>query len=1129
MRKRPDDQKEDSVKKADDGVFKVPRPRDTTKIRRGGIRPAWLEEEEEESTPGEQAAQAETSTTFSSKSSKSSKSSGSSSKSSGSGSKSSSSGSSKSSGESSKSSSVSRGGDRSVSRDPSQSSNRSRSSSVASTASFASTVSETEMLVGRFHGKSRSRSVSQAKEADRGASRSSSRAPAPKMAAELDVGGDEDGYTIEAPETEGTSLLTAEEQAEWEEQEKELDRSWYQMDEGTQFEEDDFGGGTSEMQQKRTESQAQLLKSRQSKQNEDNNRWEENRLVGSGVVRQLVQDNDFERDMDVKRVQILVHDLKPPFLDGRVVFTTQQEMVSVVKDPTSDIAVTAKAGSQLLLHVREQNERNKMQKKFWEVAGSKMGKAMGIPENKPEKVEEKLDPNGDVNYKADSQYGDGGHKKNVAISAFAKDKSIREQREFLPIFTCREQLMQVIQDNTIVVIVGETGSGKTTQLTQYMLEEGYGKYGQIGCTQPRRVAAMSVAKRVAEERGCELGGEVGYSIRFEDCTSEHTVIKYMTDGMLLRESLNGGDLERYSVIIMDEAHERSLNTDVLFGVLKGVSSKRSDIKIIITSATMDADRFAKFFGNCPTFTIPGRTFPVSVQFAKTPVEDYLDAAVKQVLTIHLQYPPGDILVFMTGQEDIEATCQVIAERLTDIGEATPPLAILPIYSQLPADLQNKIFEKAPDGVRKVVVATNIAETSLTIDGIKYTVDCGYCKLKVFNPRIGMDALQVTPISQANANQRAGRAGRTGPGMAFRLFTELQYNYELLPMSIPEIQRTNLGNVVLLLKSLGIDNLLQFDFMDPPPQANILNSMYQLWILGALDNTGGLTPMGRKMVEFPLDPPLSKMLLAAETLGCTSEILTIVSMISIPSIFFRPNDRQEESDAAREKFFIPESDHLTFLHVYQQWKAQKFSNEWCTDHFIHAKALRKVREIRGQMLDIMKTQHVPNTSCGTAWDVVRQAICSSYFHNSARLKGIGQYVNLRNGMPCFMHPTSALYGLGQTPDYVCYHELVLTTKEYMRTVTAVEAKWLAEQGPMFFSIKEDYAARIRRKADEKALQQELEAKLNAQMEEEMRKRDEEDERKKSLVKIEQDSRLLGVEVGKLEKDQRHNFKKRRVGL
>jgi len=288
-------------------------------------------------------------------------------------------------------------------------------------------------------------------------------------------------------------------------------------------------------------------------------------------------------------------------------------------------------------------------------------------------------------------------------------------------------------------------------------------------------------------------------------------------------------------------------------------------------------------------------------------------------------------------------------------------------------------------------------------------------------------------------------------------------------------------------------------------------------------------MGRKMVEFPLDPPLSKMLLAAEALGCTSEILTIVSMISIPSIFFRPNDRQEESDAAREKFFIPESDHLTFLHVYQQWKAQKFSNEWCTDHYIHVKALRKVREIRGQMLDIMKTQHVPNTSCGTAWDVVRQAICSSYFHNSARLKGIGQYVNLRNGMPCFMHPTSALYGLGQTPDYVCYHELVLTTKEYMRTVTAVEAKWLAEQGPMFFSIKEDYAARIRRKADEKAMQQELEAKLNAQMEAEMKKRDEEDERKKSLSKIERDSRLLGIEVGKLEKDQRHTFKKRRVGL
>ena len=464
-------------------------------------------------------------------------------------------------------------------------------------------------------------------------------------------------------------------------------------------------------------------------------------------------------------------------------------------------------------------------------------------------------------------------------------------------------------------------------------------------------------------------------------------------------------------------------------------------------------QFSQFFGSAPSYTIPGRTFPVDVLFSRAPCEDYVESAVKQVLSIHLAGGTGDILVFMTGQEDIEITAQVVTERLEQLDDA-PPLLVLPIYSQMPADLQAKIFDAAPDGERKCVVATNIAETSLTVDGIMFVVDAGYSKLKVFNPRVGMDSLQITPISQANANQRSGRAGRTGAGTAYRLYTEAAFKEELFANTIPEIQRTNLANTVLLLKSLGVRNLLEFDFMDPPPQENILNSMYQLWCLGALNHVGELTALGKKMSEFPMEPSLSKILIkSAQEYGCSAEVLTIVSMLSVPSVFYRPKERQEESDQAREKFFVAESDHLTLLHVYTLWRSNGYKDSWCTKHFLHAKLLRKAREVRTQLEDIMKTQKLEVVSCGTDWDVVRKCITSGYFHQAARVKGIGEYVHCRTGIPMHLHPTSALYGLGYTPDYVVYHELTLTSKEYMGTVTAVDPQWLADLGSVFYSIKQ----------------------------------------------------------------------------
>ncbi|WIA21046.1 hypothetical protein OEZ85_005370 [Tetradesmus obliquus] len=872
------------------------------------------------------------------------------------------------------------------------------------------------------------------------------------------------------------------------------------------------------------------------------NAWEDNRLLTSGVVKLRQVNLDFDDD-DENRVLLLVHDTKPPFLEGKALSGKAAGVVLPLKDPTSDMAVIARGGSALVKEVREKKDKDKSRLRFWDMAGSKMGKITGLTGEEEAEAAKRAEEAAAAGLgDADDDDEAGGRKgsqfrshlkKSEAASEFSRTKSIAQQRRSLPVYTVRDELLQVIRENPVTIVVGETGSGKTTQMTQYLHEDGYTSLGLIGCTQPRRVAAMSVAKRVSEEMGVELGQEVGYAIRFEDCTSDKTFIKYMTDGVLLRETLSSEDLFQYKAVIMDEAHERSLNTDVLFGILKKVVAMRADFKLIVTSATLDSAKFASFFGNAPVFNIPGRTFPVDVLWSRTPQEDYVEAAVKQALAIHLRDPPGDILIFMTGQEEIEATCFSLAERLDQMrsgGQDVPELMILPIYSQLPSDLQAKIFDKAPEGSRKCIVSTNIAETSLTVDGIYYVIDTGYVKMKVYNPKMGMDALQVFPESQAAANQRSGRAGRTGPGTAYRLYTESAFKHEMLVSSVPEIQRTNLANVVLLLKSLNVDNLLHFDFMDPPPQENILNSMHQLWVLGALDNVGGLTSTGRHMVEFPLEPALAKLLLAGAAMGCSAEALTIVSMLSVPSVFFRPPDRAEESDAAREKFFVPESDHLTLLHVYQQWKNNGYRGDWCARHYLQGKGLKKAKEgkglkkakegkglkkakegkglkkakegkglkkakeVRAQLLDIMKTQRLPLTSCGSDWDVVRKAICSAYFSNAGKFKGIGEYVNCRTGMPCHLHPSSALYGLGYTPDYVVYHELgmpchlhpssalyglgytpdyvvyhelVFTSKEYMQCVSAVEPEWLAELGPMFFSIKESHSSRQERRKKEAA--------------------------------------------------------------
>ncbi|XP_031610135.1 pre-mRNA-splicing factor ATP-dependent RNA helicase DHX16 [Oreochromis aureus] len=633
-----------------------------------------------------------------------------------------------------------------------------------------------------------------------------------------------------------------------------------------------------------------------------------------------------------------------------------------------------------------------------------------------------------------------------------KKQSMQEVRRSLPIFPYREDLLAAINKHQILVIEGETGSGKTTQIPQYLLEDGYTKGGmKIGCTQPRRVAAMSVAARVAEEMSVKLGNEVGYSIRFEDCTSERTVLKYMTDGMLLREFLTEPDLASYSVIIIDEAHERTLHTDILFGLIKDIARFRSDLKVLVASATLDTERFSCFFDDAPVFRIPGRRFPVDIFYTKAPEADYLEACVVSVLQIHVTQPPGDILVFLTGQEEIEACCELLQERCRRLGSKIAELLVLPIYANLPSDMQAKIFNPTPPGARKVVVATNIAETSLTIDGIIYVIDPGFCKQKSYNARTGMESLIVTPCSRASANQRAGRAGRVAAGKCFRLYTAWAYKHEMEETTVPEIQRTNLGNVVLLLKSLGINDLIHFDFMDPPPHETLVLALEQLYALGALNHLGELTKLGRRMAELPVDPMLSKMILASEQYKCSEEVLTIAAMLSVNnSIFYRPKDKVVHADNARMNFVVPGGDHLVLLNVYNQWVESGYSTQWCYENFIQFRSMRRARDVRDQLEGLMDRIEVEVVSCQGDSVPVRKAVTAGYFYHTARLSK-GGYKTVKHQQTVYVHPNSSLFE--EQPRWLIYHELVFTTKEFMRQVIEIESGWLLEVAPHYYKSKE----------------------------------------------------------------------------
>jgi len=620
---------------------------------------------------------------------------------------------------------------------------------------------------------------------------------------------------------------------------------------------------------------------------------------------------------------------------------------------------------------------------------------------------------------------------------------ILKKRQTLPCWSQKAAFLKMMDENQVVVLVGETGSGKTTQMPQFLLEAGYGKRGLIAVTQPRRVAAMSVAARVADEMDVQLGQHVGYLIRFEDMTSEQTVIKYMTDGMLLRECMTDSTMAAYSVIVLDEAHERTLSTDVLFGLLKQVLEKRPDLKVLVMSATLDEKKFQSYFDNAPLMSVSGRMFPVEVFYSLKPTKDYVMEAVDCVVNIHRYEGDGDVLVFLTGEDEIEAACAGIQDQLS--GDANP-ITVLPLYSSLPPKDQRKIFDTVPG--RKVVVATNIAETSITIDGVVFVVDPGFSKQKIYNARTHAETLLVSPISRAAAMQRSGRAGRTKSGKCFRLYTRISYDKELLEVTYPEILRTNLASAILMLFKLGIEDVVHFDFMDPPSPESLMRALDLLHLLGAVNDDCELQEIGKQLAEFPLDPQLGKMLIRGVELGVGDEIQAVCALLNVPQIYLRPHKTQKMADRAHKQFATTDGDHTSLLLAYEAFDEAENKTNFAWENYLRDRSLRSAQNVKRQLrgivdrLNLRKAKEAPEVR-STA---IRKALVSGFFQHIAHLEVGGKhYVTVRDQQVVNIHPSSQLK---HKPEWIIYNELVLTERNYVRTVSALRPEWILEEASQF---------------------------------------------------------------------------------
>jgi len=620
--------------------------------------------------------------------------------------------------------------------------------------------------------------------------------------------------------------------------------------------------------------------------------------------------------------------------------------------------------------------------------------------------------------------------------------------EELPISACRREIIEAIRDHRVVIIAGDTGSGKSTQLAKMCLEAGRGHERMIGCTQPRRLAATSVAGRVAEELGLEGAGLVGCKIRFADRTGPATRIKFMTDGILLAEARRDRKLSAYDTIIIDEAHERSLNIDFLLGILRRLMDRRDDLKLIITSATIDTDKFAKAFDAAPVIKVSGRTYPVELRYLKGEDEDeagYVEQAVEATIDLHNRGERGDILVFMPTERDIRETVDGLEKAIANRQDIKGAATVLPLFGRLSGVDQNRIFRAARG--RKIVVATNVAETSITVPGIRYVVDSGLARISIYNPRAGTSKLPVRKISRASADQRKGRCGRTGPGVCLRLYDEEDY-LAREEFTRPEIQRADLADVILRMLFLGLGEPGTFPFIDPPAPRAIRDGYKLLWELGAIKMKDGdratarLTGRGKIMAHLPLDPRITRMIIEARDLNAVSEVTVIAAALSIADPRIRPADRENEADLAHAAFAASGSDFLSFLKIWTECAkvpSRSRLRKFCKQNFLSYQRVREWHDIHEQIrktLDRQKGFRFHNIPAKA--ENIHRAILSGNLRNLGLRKAKNIYQGARD-KEMMIFPGSALFNKGGK--WVMAAELVETSRLFARCVANIKVEWV----------------------------------------------------------------------------------------